>query len=199
MDDHEFGDNEEIGSWEVLKFNDEYEINNRYPYQIRKIKNKRILSESVRNDGYIQINLNCKPYKKHRIIAFQWIENDDPETKTEIDHIDRDKLNNRIDNLRWVSRSENKMNRKLKKGIYCTELPNTAIQIMSYLDVQLDRYFYDPIEQKLYMRTGMIDLPYKLIVPYIHCGTLCIAFTDVDGKNKGRSWNKFINYMSNII
>ncbi|MBQ4299131.1 MAG: HNH endonuclease, partial [Bacteroidales bacterium] len=36
----------------------------------------------------------------------QFIENDDPENKTVIDHIDHIKTNNLISNLRWVSQSE---------------------------------------------------------------------------------------------
>ena len=192
-------DDVEIGSWEILKFNDKYEIYSEYPYPIRKIKTQRQIGESENNKGYIQININCKPMLKHRLIGLQWIPNHDPVNKKEIDHIDRNKLNNRIENLRWASRSDNTMNRKRKDGIYYAEIPETAVQIMNYLDIQLDRYFYDPIEKRLYMRTGMLDLPYKLIVPYIHDGLPCIAFTDVDGKNKGRGWNKFINHMSNIL
>ena len=38
-----------------------------------------------------------KDQLKHRLIALQWIENDDPENKIQIDHINRNKLDNRID------------------------------------------------------------------------------------------------------
>ena len=44
----------------------------------------------------------------HRLVAEAFIPN--PDNKTELDHIDTDRTNNRIDNLRWVTRSENCLN-----------------------------------------------------------------------------------------
>ena len=41
----------------------------------------------------------------HRLVAEAFIPN--PDNKPEIDHIDTVRTNNRIDNLRWVTRSEN--------------------------------------------------------------------------------------------
>jgi len=44
----------------------------------------------------------------HRLIALSFIPN--PYNKPFVDHIDKNPLNNNIENLRWVSLSENKMN-----------------------------------------------------------------------------------------
>lgn len=43
----------------------------------------------------------------HRLVASAWIENDDPEHKNIVDHIDNDPFNNMACNLRWVSNSQN--------------------------------------------------------------------------------------------
>lgn len=43
----------------------------------------------------------------HRLVASAWIENDDPEHKNIVDHIDNDPYNNMACNLRWVSNSQN--------------------------------------------------------------------------------------------
>lgn len=45
----------------------------------------------------------------HRLVAEMFIPK--VEGKKFVDHIDRDKLNNRVDNLRWVTRKENQANR----------------------------------------------------------------------------------------
>lgn len=47
-------------------------------------------------------------YYSHRLIAETLIEN--PHNYSEIDHINRDKLCNRIDNLRWCDRKTNMQN-----------------------------------------------------------------------------------------
>lgn len=43
----------------------------------------------------------------HRIVARCFIPNDDPENKTMVDHINGNRVDYRIENLRWVSASEN--------------------------------------------------------------------------------------------
>lgn len=56
--------------------------------------------------------------KIHRLIMLTFIGPDiDPE-KNQVDHIDGNKLNNALGNLRWVSKSENMQNKKTAKGYY---------------------------------------------------------------------------------
>ena len=71
---------------------------------------KRILMKTFTTKaGYYQIALvnNGKRIKKyvHRLIAEAFIPN--PQNKPEIDHIDTNRVNNSIDNLRWVTKIEN--------------------------------------------------------------------------------------------
>ena len=47
----------------------------------------------------------CK--KVHRIVAEAFIYNDDPEKKTNVNHLDGDRRNNKVDNLEWSSYSQN--------------------------------------------------------------------------------------------
>jgi len=53
-------------------------------------------------------------YYVHRLIAETFLEN--PHNYTEIDHINRDKSDNRVSNLKWCDRKEN-MRWNLKKSI----------------------------------------------------------------------------------
>ena len=46
-------------------------------------------------------------FKLHRVAAEAFIVNDDPEKKLVVDHINGDRLDYRVCNLRWVTHSEN--------------------------------------------------------------------------------------------
>lgn len=65
---------------------------------------------SINNHGYRKIGYNHKNYLVHRLIAETFIPN--PENKPCIDHIDRDRLNNNVSNLRWSTIKENNLNQK---------------------------------------------------------------------------------------
>ena len=96
------------GEWIELIVDPDYEIYSEYPYQIRKKSNKKIIKESIHKPtGYVRCSLNQKVYRKHRLIAEQFIPNDDPNNKSFIDHINHIRSDNRIENLRWCSYSEN--------------------------------------------------------------------------------------------
>ena len=66
--------------------------------------------------GYRQIRLcngidDRKKMYIHRLVGIHYIPNPDPINKPEIDHINRNKCDNRVENLRWVNRSENNLNK----------------------------------------------------------------------------------------
>jgi hypothetical protein len=56
-------------------------------------------------------------FRIHRLVAFYFIENDDPKNKTQVDHIDGDKTNNSYHNLEWVTAKEN-VQRAFKSKIH---------------------------------------------------------------------------------
>lgn len=88
---------------------------------------ERIIKHSVNSRGYCNVVL-CKngktqTFSMHRLVAENFIEN--PSMFTEVDHKDRNKQNNRVDNLRWVTRVDNNMNRKNGIPVICIETGKT--------------------------------------------------------------------------
>ena len=60
------------------------------------------------NRGYLGVSINGKLYRVHRLVAECYIPN--TENKPFIDHINRNKGDNRVENLRWATNSENLRN-----------------------------------------------------------------------------------------
>jgi hypothetical protein len=69
----------------------------------------KYLNPTVTNRGYMVVNLTTEGKAKqkfvHQLVAICFIPN--PDNKRTIDHIDGNKLNNLVDNLRWATPSEN--------------------------------------------------------------------------------------------
>lgn len=70
---------------------------------------KKVMTQQLNESGYYFISLKKDGIRTkgfiHRLLGKQFIPN--PEDKPEIDHIDRCKTNNTLENIRWVSRLEN--------------------------------------------------------------------------------------------
>ena len=69
--------------------------------------------------GYIQICINNKKYLLHRVIYKYFNEEwdiTDSSSNNQIDHIDINPINNRIENLRRVNQSQNNRNQNKRKN-----------------------------------------------------------------------------------
>jgi hypothetical protein len=81
---------------------------------LRNVKTNRTLEGSI-GKGYAQFELNQGGFKKmvlkHRLLAELFIWN--PDDLPCVDHIDRNRLNNSIENLRWCSYEGNNRNRSM--------------------------------------------------------------------------------------
>ena len=95
-----------------------------YPnYEISNLGNVRNKTRNKINKtwlckGYygiiLQHNKKKQNFRIHRLLAEAFIPN--PNNLPVIDHIDKNKLNNSLNNLRWVSISQNSYNKKCKNN-----------------------------------------------------------------------------------
>jgi len=86
--------------------------------RVQNKKTKRFLKQFFNKDAYYLVGLykngKRKCFSTHRLVALHYL--DSVEGKNEIDHIDRNKTNNHISNLRWCNRSENTLNTNTYKS-----------------------------------------------------------------------------------
>ena len=78
---------------------------------------EQILKGGYTKDGYRHVGLTedgkRKTLRVHRLVAQAFIPN--PENKTCVDHIDRVRTNNNVNNLRWATVQENSFNKSKSK------------------------------------------------------------------------------------
>jgi len=93
--------------------------------------------------GYVVIRIRAKNYKAHRL-AWLWVHGVFPEF--EIDHRNTQRSDNRLDNLRIASNSQNSQNQRIrsdsKSGIKCvTKVTGYTDRWQSYITVNGKRRY----------------------------------------------------------
>lgn len=106
--------------------------------RVKRVENKRcdghhilkekILKNEIKKTKYVYVHLckngKVKGFRVHRLVAETFIPN--PENKSQVNHINCDKTDNRVENLEWCTASENQQHcvdnglRVMKKGKECT-------------------------------------------------------------------------------
>jgi len=79
-------------------------------------KSNKFMKLQVDPKGYLGflVSPERKRLRHHRLLAIHYIPN--PENKPQVDHINRNKQDNRLENLRWVDGSENQLNKGIMKN-----------------------------------------------------------------------------------
>ena len=85
-------------------------------------KRNRYLTPALHDKGYHKVTLSkngrARHFSIHRLVATHFLNPPQNPDFNQVDHINRDKTDNRIQNLRWVSDQLNKLNKPNIKGYY---------------------------------------------------------------------------------
>jgi hypothetical protein len=112
--------------WKTIKDFENYEVSN---YGIIKRKTDGYIVKQYIVQGYLKVNLvgvKRKSIFVHRIISIAFLKNKNKhKDKTQVNHIDGNKVNNSLSNLEWCTPSENIqhsfniLKKQVKKGEKC--------------------------------------------------------------------------------
>ena len=142
-------------------------------YKEDKINGKLFkLSPDLRT-GYIVVKLyNTHTGKRetrgiHRLVAEAFVPN--PENKPQVNHIDEDKSNNRVDNLEWVTAKENSNHGTRNKRIAKTKGKKVKC-------VETGEVYYSTLEAK--RQTGIANTGAAASGIYSHAGGFHWEYAD---------------------
>lgn len=119
--------------WNIINIDKIKKYNGYYISTKGRLKrpSEKILNGTI-NGGY----LHYATIRSHILVACVFIKNDDIKNKIYVNHIDHNKLNNSINNLEWVSQSENclaykkfKRNEENIQNIIQYDLSNNIIKV----------------------------------------------------------------------
>jgi len=116
---------------------------------IRRSTGLRVKCSPTKGQRYLRVFVDGKPRSLHRMI-YIWHFN---EPENNIDHIDGDRSNNRIENLRQVTQQENCLNRKHcstskspYKNVYWHQAMNKWTVVMKVNGDRKQFGYYDDLE-----------------------------------------------------
>jgi hypothetical protein len=106
-------------TWKFIPtYDDKYMVSDLGRVKSLLFNKERILKQGINNHGYCIVDLSGKSYKVHTLViwAFQNVKPTGKTTDFVIDHIDDNKQNNKLSNLRIISHRDNIIKNKIISG-----------------------------------------------------------------------------------
>lgn len=87
--------------------------------RVRNSKTHYVYTQRLRKDGYLDMDIYYSGERKkmlvHRLVALCYLDN--PQNLAEVNHKNKIKTDNRVENLEWVSREQNMSHRNQEEKI----------------------------------------------------------------------------------
>lgn len=149
--------------WVKTYLTDLYEVSNEG--RVRRVANNKILKSSINSSGYLKVTLSIdkkvSTHYVHRLVmlTFQkegWFKG------AIVNHMDGNKLNNRLDNFEWITVSEN------TKHAYATGLINKKKNAkLNIYDARIIRHLYKSVPSYQVI-ADIFEVHHKTIWEIIH-------------------------------
>ncbi len=151
-------DNIDNEIWKEIIIDNNLEKDKKYYISnLGRFKNyKGVIMEDYKphHSGYIYVRVNKEKYAIHRLVALAFLEN--PENKPVVNHIDGNKINNKLCNLEWASVRENNLHnhkanliKTFKRKIGQYDLENNIIKEFSSIKEAMDELKIQTIKHVL--------------------------------------------------
>jgi len=149
--------------YKIIKGYENYSVSNFG--NVKNNKTDRILSQKI-DKGYKRIQLYkdgiSKDFRVHRLVCNAFLEN--PDNKPLVDHIDCNKQNNNINNLRWATASENEINKNKPqrntssvKGVHFNKQKNKWRALIRIDGILIHLGYYNTIEEAKQARLKKVN------------------------------------------
>jgi len=173
----------DMEEWKQLPNYENYEVCN-----FGKVRNKKTgrILKNANNGGYQQVGLSrcgiIKSFSVHQLVGLCFIEN--PNNKKQINHLDKDRSNNNIENLEWCTAAENNNHKLLTLEVKTNQnLQIWRVDVVSGEKIELYNSICDAA-------TWCVDNGHS---PAIHNATGNISYS-LNGRYKSSCGFKWVLY-----